>query len=263
VRLRLHLYDPSALLRRLEPLGRTLFSARGALFAAGFGLLALVLSLEGADRLRADVARSLSHPLFFLGVATGVTFLHELGHGLACHCYGGRVRDVGVMLMYLCIPAAYCDVSDAHLFESQKRRAVVAMAGCYVNLLLWTLAVFVWRVFEPDLLITRIALGVIATTSLSLFFNLNPLLPLDGYYAFSELLGVQNLRERAQRNGIYRLYRWCRWIYLGLVLPVAMVHLFGFLVARFRMAGFLAFLVLFCLSLRPLARSAWRWVMAA
>src|SRR5262249_32497699 len=215
-----------------------------------FGLLAavaLAVQLDNATRLRVEMTAVLSRPVFFLLVALGVTLLHELGHGLACHLYGGGRRDVGVMLLYFCIPAAYCDVSDAHLIDSRRRRAVVALAGCYVNVILWMLATLCWRVMAPELFVTQVALAVIATTGLSLFLNLNPLLPLDGYYALEELMGVQNLRQKG------RWYRLASGLYLWVIVPVALGRLFGFLVGQFRLWGFVAFCTLAAITLRPLA----------
>src|SRR5262249_57003341 len=104
--------------------------------------------------------------------------------------------------------------------------------------------------------LARVALGVMGTTGLSLFLNLNPLLPLDGYYALEEVLGVQNLR---QRGGFYRV---AQRLYVWVLVPVALGRLFGFLVERFRLTGFLVFFVLAAITLRPLVLRAWRWVMA-
>lgn len=262
-RLRVRLFDPTSILERLAPVGRLLFARRTLIVAAAVALFALGIQLEQAARLKLEMGNALAHPLLFLAVALVVTLLHELGHGLACHTYGGRVHDLGVMLMYLVIPAAYCDVSDAHFIEGRWRRAVVALAGCYVNVILWALATLCWRVLAPELLLTRIALAVIGATSVSLFLNLNPLLPLDGYYALEELVGVQNLRQKNVRGGWVRLYRWCSTLYVGVIVPLAMLHLFRFLVGRFRLVGLLGFLVLAGVSLRPLGLRAWRWVMGS
>jgi hypothetical protein len=259
-RLRLRLVDPQPLLRRLEPVGRALLTARSAIVVGLLALVALVVALENRERLATELASAAGHPLFFLAIALGVTALHELGHGLACHVYGGDVRDLGVMLMYLVIPAAYCDVSDAHLIDSRSRRAVVALAGCYVNVIAWIAATFAWRLFEPDLLVTRVALVVIAVTGMSLFLNLNPLLPFDGYYALEELLGVRNLRTRGRRGGLYRLYAVASVSYTAILVPLVVLRLGGFLIERFRLAGFVATCALGALLLAPLATRGWRWL---
>jgi putative peptide zinc metalloprotease protein len=255
-RMRMHLWNPEPLLIRLEPVARVLFKKRTAWAVGMLALAALAIQLEHGARLRVELGGVLAQPLFFLTVALCVTLLHELGHGLACHHFGGRVKDVGVMLLYFCIPAAYCDVTDAHLIDSRQKRAVVAMAGCYVNVILWVVATLLWRVLSPDLWITRVALGVIGTTGLSLFLNLNPLLPLDGYYALEEVLGVQNLR---QKGGIYK---WAQTLYVWVLVPLALGRMFGFLVERFRLTGFVIFMALAAITLRPLVLRAWRWVMA-
>jgi putative peptide zinc metalloprotease protein len=260
-RVRWHLFDPGRLLRRLEPLGRVLFTTRAAVVAAGLAVVALALTLEHQARLGAELAALAERPLCFALVALAVTFVHELGHGLACQLYGGQVRDLGVMLLYLVLPAAYCDISDAHLVDSRRRRAVIAMAGCYVNLWLWIAATLAWRCFEPDLLVTRVALGIIATTALSLFVNLNPLLPLDGYYALEELLGVNNLRSRSRKGarGVYRIYRWLAGGYLWIFVPLALHRAFAFLVPRFRLLGLLGFAALASVMIAPYAPRVLAW----
>ena len=74
---------------------------------------------------------------------------------------------------------------------------------------------------------------------------------------------MQNLRQKNVRGGWVRLYRWCSTLYVGVIVPLAMLHLFRFLVGRFRLVGLLGFLVLAGVSLRPLGLRAWRWVMGS
>jgi putative peptide zinc metalloprotease protein len=100
------------------------------------------------------------------------------------------------------------------------------------------LATFLW-VFLPDGLVRHIA-WLIATTSwaMSVAINLNPFMRFDGYYIFSDLLGVPNLQCRAFALGQWQLretlfglraprpevlpgrltacliaYAWCVWVY--------------------------------------------------
>jgi len=68
--------------------------------------------------------------------------LHEFGHGLACKKFGGECHEMGVMLLVL-TPCLYVNVSDSWLLNSKWKRAFIAAAGMYVELVLASIAVFV------------------------------------------------------------------------------------------------------------------------
>jgi putative peptide zinc metalloprotease protein len=121
---------------------------------------------------------------------------HELAHGLTCKRFGGRVNDMGLLLLYF-QPALYCDVSDAWLFAEKSKRLWVTFAGPFFELLLWSFATLVWRVTEPASWVNRAALIVWATSGFKVFLDLNPLIKLDGYYLLSDYLEFPNLRARS------------------------------------------------------------------
>jgi putative peptide zinc metalloprotease protein len=122
--------------------------------------------------------------------------LHEFAHGLTCKHFGGKVHEMGFMLIYF-QPAFYCNISDAWLFPKKSRRLWVTAAGAYFELFVWSVATLVWTVVEPGTWVSGLALIVMATSAIKQFFNLNPLIKLDGYYLLSDLLDVPNLRQRA------------------------------------------------------------------
>jgi multidrug resistance efflux pump len=126
----------------------------------------------------------------------GSTALHEMSHGLTCKRFGGEVREMGFMLIYF-QPAFYCNVTDAHLFPQRSRRLWVTAAGPYCDLVLWALATLAWRVVERDTWVSSLALVLMATCGIRTFFNVNPLIKLDGYYLLSDWLQIANLRQRA------------------------------------------------------------------
>src|SRR5206468_3627959 len=125
-----------------------------------------------------------------------VVTCHEFAHGLTCKRFGGKVHEIGFMLIYF-QPAFYCNVSDAWLFPEKSRRLWVTFAGAYFEMFLWALATLVWRLTEPDNLINYLASGIILTSAIKSLFNLNPLIKLDGYYLLSDWLEVPNLRQKA------------------------------------------------------------------
>jgi putative peptide zinc metalloprotease protein len=118
--------------------------------------------------------------------------LHELGHALMCRRFGANCREFGVLLL-LFMPTLFCDVSDAWRLPSRWQRILVSAAGMLVELVLASIATWLWWFSEPGLL-NAICLRVMFLCSVStIVFNANPLLRYDGYYILSDLLDVPNL----------------------------------------------------------------------
>ena len=133
----------------------------------------------------------------YLALVMGLTKVcHEFGHGLACKKFGGQCHEMGVMLLVL-TPCLYCNVSDAWMLPNKWRRIFISAAGMYVELVMASIATFVWWFSEPGM-INLLALNVVFVSSVStILFNANPLLRYDGYYILSDLLEIPNLRQKA------------------------------------------------------------------
>ena len=131
-----------------------------------------------------------------LTIAVLVVVGHEFGHGLTCKHYGGEVHELGFMLIYFS-PALYANVSDAWLFPEKSKRLWVGFAGPYIELFLWALATWTWRLTNTDTLINLIAFIVMVTSGVKTLFNFNPIIKLDGYYLLSDWLEIPNLRKKA------------------------------------------------------------------
>lgn len=123
--------------------------------------------------------------------------VHELAHGVAFKRYGGECHEIGVMLIMLIIPTLYCSTTDSWLLKSKWKRATIGFAGIYVELFLAACATFIWWSSVPGTL-NSLCLNVMATGAVSaLLMNANPFFKLDGYYIFSDIFELPNLRERA------------------------------------------------------------------
>jgi putative peptide zinc metalloprotease protein len=141
-------------------------------------------------------------------VMLGVVAFHESAHGLTCKYFGGHVREIGFMLIYF-QPAFYCNVSDAWLFPKKSHRMWVTFAGAYFEIFLWAMATIVWRVTDPSTALNHFALIVTATSAFKMFFNMNPLIKLDGYYLLCDWLDIPNLRQKASdyfNNGARKIF---------------------------------------------------------
>lgn len=144
----------------------------------------------------------------------GLKVWHELGHGYACKTFGGRVPEMGTILI-AGTPAAYVDATAAWSFPERWKRLVVMCGGMFFESLIFIPGVFVWA-FSTSALWQSFAYQLAVTASLvTLLFNANPLMRFDGYFILSELIGIQNLRPRADAT----IKRFLVRFFLGLKPP--------------------------------------------
>jgi multidrug resistance efflux pump len=205
--LRLNAFDPDRQLEWLLPRFRFCFTRGFVLGSVALMLLAGAVSVANWPDIRQEFSQLYDlHALAYAWLILLLTMsTHEYAHALTCKHFGGQVREMGVMLIYL-QPAVYCNVTDAWLFAEKAKRLWVAFAGPYLDLLLWAGATLVWRVTDADSWLHFTALVVAVTTVARTLLNLNPLIKLDGYYFLSDLVEIPNLRRRAFRylGGVWR-----------------------------------------------------------
>ncbi len=151
--------------------------------------------------------------LFVLVLAVTKMF-HEFGHGLSCKRLGGECHEIGFMLLVL-TPCLYCNVSDSWRLNNKWHRAAIGAAGMYVEVILATIATFIWWFVQPGL-VQDICLRVMLVSSIStVLFNGNPLLRFDGYYILSDILEIPNMGQKSTKALTTLLGR--NW--LGLEMP--------------------------------------------
>ena len=250
---------------------------------AALVVLAVALALANWPDIRRELGdlyrfNALIYAWFILLLTTSA---HELAHGLTCKHFGGQVREMGVMLIYF-QPALYCNVTDAWLFPEKAKRLWVTFAGAYLDIVLWAVALLMWRATEADTWVHFTALVVMATSGVRTLFNLNPLIKLDGYYLLSDGLEIPNLRARASGflGGLWR-HLWGAsdsavvdetsarerriFVAYGLMAGIYSALLLGsiawwsgrYLVDRYQGLGFLLFIgVLIMILMNPLKRAA-------
>ena len=204
LRMRWSFGDPDALLSRVLPYIRWMFTPAFLGVSVVLFLLYMGILMSRRDAYAAALQSSYSLTTISLGSvvvlwATGmvVVLVHELGHGFTCKYFGGEVRELGFMLLYF-QPAFYCNVSDAWSFPERRARLWVTAAGSWIQLVVAGLAAIVWWAAMPGTLVSQIAVAaMLVGGAVTMFTNMNPLLPLDGYFALSDWLEIPNLRIRA------------------------------------------------------------------
>ncbi|MBF0451633.1 MAG: efflux RND transporter periplasmic adaptor subunit [Candidatus Magnetomorum sp.] len=190
-----------------------------------------------------------------------VIAIHEMGHGLTCRRFGGECHEIGFLFMFF-NPCMYANVNDAWLFENKKHRLYVTFAGCFIEFLVGSIAVYVWVLTQKGALINMLAFKVVVVCFFSaIFMNFNPLMKFDGYFALSDYLEMPNLRDRSKEyfsylisTKIFRLKKECdsltkreRWILgiFGFLVTIYMINVMtglivlagGFLISQFHGVG--------------------------
>jgi putative peptide zinc metalloprotease protein len=204
LRMRWSVGDPDGLLTRTLPWLRWCFSpvflaVSVVLFAAYFWVLAVKWGefSSAVAALYSPSALTLSTLVILWCTALPIIVIHELGHAYTCKYFGGEVHEMGFMLLYF-EPAFYCNVNDAWTFPELRARLWVTAAGSWIQFVIASLAALVWWAAVSGTLVSEIALAAMIIGGVTtILTNMNPLIPLDGYFALSDWLEIPNLRQRA------------------------------------------------------------------
>jgi putative peptide zinc metalloprotease protein len=211
--IKIPLVNPDAFLTRTIPLASIFFSRGFFALWVVCGLFALLTLLRRAS----DFAEPLNGVLsagnipYFLFSLIGLKVWHELGHGYACKHFGGRVPEMGTILM-MGMPLAYVDASATWSFKRRYQRLIVMLGGMYFESMLAIGAVFVWASAGHSFLGSCAYQTILTASVVTVLFNANPLMRYDGYFVLVELLGLTNLRQLATTE----LKQWSKKLFLGI-----------------------------------------------
>ena len=139
--------------------------------------------------------------LWLMLIMSSLNFIHELGHATACRFYNCRHGKIGWGI-YIFMFVLYTDVTPAWKL-TRKKRAMIDFGGMYFELIAVLIVLVVWLVTQHPL-----AMYVFLLLDLSILFSLNPIFRQDGYWLFSDLAGITNLRDTslvAMRSFIAKL----------------------------------------------------------
>ena len=188
-------FNPTSLLRTLDrTIGRVIFHWVGWLLLA-----ALVLFTIYSYSITGDVEHDIDgfDIIAFYLIHLSHAFVHEVGHGLACFHYGGKVTEIGFMRFMFLLPNPYCDTSSSYLFKSQREKIMVQLAGPIASLLFTCMTLILLSVLQPDMVLYDALFLSLLASGLTFFTNMMPLLKFDGYYALCDLTKTPNLRDRS------------------------------------------------------------------
>lgn len=164
-------------------------------------------------------AKSGSDLVEFWFLFGAMAFVHETAHGLAAKHYGTTIERMGFTLLYFA-PSFYCDATQVWVLGGKWARIATAFAGIWLDLVVCFFATVVWWGTATGMLIHDWAYKVMMVTGLGVsILNLNPLIKLDGYLIFSELVHEPTLKESSTEY----LSAWMRKYVFGLAVEVPYV----------------------------------------
>lgn len=192
------LFKSQPFLERLYPKVSFLFTAR--FVALVFALLAygFYLSLSRLDEMATTFMSYLNIEgvILFLFTTILVKIVHEMGHALTATKYGVPVPVMGIAFIVM-YPVLYSETTNAWKLQSRRDRIYIAIAGVMAEVALASVALLLWHMLSPGLAQSVCFMVAIVSLATSIAINVNPLMRYDGYYLVSDLMGFDNLQDRA------------------------------------------------------------------
>lgn len=142
---------------------------------------------------------------FLFGAMAAV---HETAHGLAGKHFGATIERMGFSLMYFA-PSFFCDATQVWVIGGKWARIATAFAGIWLDLVLCFFATIIWWATPTGMAVHDWAYKIMMVTGIGVsILNLNPLIKLDGYLIFSELVHEPSLKETSTEylSGLMRRY---------------------------------------------------------
>ena len=207
---RVPIWDPDRFLTATLPFVRPFLTKTFAVIWLLLVLTAAVFAAMNIGALTTNITDRVLNPgnlaVLWL-VYPVVKAFHELGHGYAVKKFGGEVHEIGIMFLVL-IPVPYVDASAASALREKHKRMLVGGIGIMIELLLASVALFVWLNAESGA-VTAVAFNVMLIGGVStLLFNGNPLLRFDGYYVLADWIEIPNLSGRSTNYLNYLIQRY-------------------------------------------------------
>ena len=190
--------NPAGLFDRLERGLRPVLSLPGAFAAGGLvaaGLYVILMNYSMFVRSLSDVFSLENAPALF-AIFIVLKFLHEVGHGVLCHRFGGHISEWGLCFVFF-FPLTYVDATSVWGISSKYKRMAVSAAGMSAEILAASVAALVWSWAEEGALRTICANTILLASITTLIFNANPLMRFDGYFILADWLEIPNLYANA------------------------------------------------------------------
>jgi putative peptide zinc metalloprotease protein len=193
--------NPERFMRKINPIINFLYS-RFLMFVyitiVFTAFVSTILNFMKVVKIFSFKDLTISNMLIFYLLHIVLIFIHEMSHGMTCIHFGGKIKKMGAMLFYLKI-CFYCDTSEVYSFKEKRHKVLVAFAGILSEVIIYSVLIIIYNVLsyfgiELKILFYVSFFGIIGT-----FFNIIPLIKLDGYWMLSFALDITNLRDKSFR----------------------------------------------------------------
>ena len=207
---KLKAFNPSGFLEWLYKRFRFTLSLPFIVISGLIIIAGLMQAWSLADRMPYNIYQVFglsSIPVILIAIFA-VVALHELAHSVVCRHYGGKVNEMGFLLLYFQV-CFYCNLSDSYMFDKKYKKILTILAGMYFQAFLGAVTLLLWRILKTGTIISDLLFLTASISLLTLLFNLNPLLKLDGYYLLTDLVDIPNLRSKAfnyLKRGLHRMF---------------------------------------------------------
>nr|WP_321455783.1 site-2 protease family protein [uncultured Cohaesibacter sp.] len=194
----LPLFDLGRYQKHLRPLASVFVRPAFLFFMAALLCWCVVLGVRNNWSILGTFSSvfSLEAILTFGLIAPFLKVVHEMGHVLVATRLGVKVRMAGIYLISF-YPLPYVDCSDADFSARRRHRVLISLAGIIVDVTIGMIAFIGWHFTRGSYFHTIFGNIFVFSTLNSILFNANPLSKLDGYFAFSDLIGHRNLYTNA------------------------------------------------------------------
>ncbi|MDZ7899548.1 MAG: hypothetical protein U5N85_16180 [Arcicella sp.] len=121
-----------------------------------------------------------------------ILMCHELGHATATFSYGVKPQKIGFGFYFL-FPVFFTDVSNIWVLGKLKR-IMVNVAGIYFQLIINVLMMAIYHFYRAEcyyifpLIIVNLGVAI---------YSLNPFFRYDGYWIYSDLFEIPNLKKQS------------------------------------------------------------------
>lgn len=193
------LFEPEAFLRKTLPFVQPFLSKSFIASMMAVLVVGMLLTLQRADEFVHSFAALFSFDGILLGllVLAFVKIVHEFAHAYTAVKYGIPVPHMGVALIVL-YPVLYTETTGGWQLSSRRERFHIGIAGIAAELCLAAIFLILWNIMPAGSDVQSLCFTVVTISLVgSLLINLNPLMRFDGYYMLGDLLGIENMQQRA------------------------------------------------------------------
>ncbi len=195
-------WDPDIYLTRLNEKVSFVYTGWFTLLTLGLFVVMISIFIGGWSEIAHDTVKyyTFADKSFwdiaeFWLLFCGLGFFHETAHGLTCKHFGGGVHRMGFMLIYLS-PAFFVDITESMIYSTKWQRIAAIGAGIWVELMFCSFASIAWWGTPAGSPVHDFAYKIMLITGVAVVvMNLNPLIKLDGYYLFSQMVDLPGLKE--------------------------------------------------------------------